>query len=86
MNGARLAWGFVLILAILHYDFWNWESTELVFGFLPIGLAYQALISLLAGVAWLCVVKLAWPQDVEDWADEGDGAERAGGAGAEGGH
>jgi hypothetical protein len=28
---------------VLHQDFWNWKKAEpLVFGFLPVGLAYHA--------------------------------------------
>ena len=44
----------------------------------PIGLAYHALISVLAAVAWALVVRFAWPQHIEDWADacEGDAAEQ----------
>ena len=55
----KLAWGFVLVLAVLHYDFWYWDDRTLVFGFMPIGLAYQALISALAGLAWFLVVRFA---------------------------
>ena len=68
----KLAWGFVLILAILHYDFWNWSDRSVQFGFMPTGLTYQAAISLLAGLAWFLVVKFAWPGRIEAWADEED--------------
>ena len=69
--GAKLAWGLVVVLAILHYDFWYWNDESLVFGFMPVGLAYQAGISLAAGVAWALVVHNAWPDEVEKWASEG---------------
>jgi len=65
----RFAWGFVAFVAIAHYDFWFWSDGDLVFGFLPIGLFYQALISVLAGVAWALVVRHAWPTEIEAWAD-----------------
>ena len=68
----KLAWGFVVLLALLHYDFWYWDDRTLVFGFLPVGLAYQALISLLAGLAWALVVWLAWPSEIEAWASSAD--------------
>ena len=42
----------MIALAILHWDFWWWDDRTLLFGFMPIGLGYQALISLLAGLAW----------------------------------
>ena len=67
----KLAWGLVVLLGIVHYDFWFWDDRTLVFGFLPVGLAYQALISILAGVAWFLVVKYAWPEEIEHWADSG---------------
>ena len=35
-----------VVLAILHQDFWNWDNKNLVFGFMPVGLAYHALYSL----------------------------------------
>ena len=77
MSGrVKLAWALVLLVGLLHYDFWNWEDTTLVFGFLPIGLAYQALISILAALAWACVVRFAWPERVEEWANAGDDAGR----------
>lgn len=71
-SGGKLAWGLVIAIAILHYDFWYWESTDVVFGFLPVGLAYQAGISIAAAIAWLLVVRLDWPEHIERWADEGD--------------
>ncbi|MEM7199020.1 MAG: DUF3311 domain-containing protein [Planctomycetota bacterium] len=72
MTAARhkLAWGLVLALGILHYDFWLWSDRSLVFGFLPIGLGYHALISIGAAVAWALVVRWAWPAWIEDWAEE----------------
>ena len=42
MSRARLAWGLVAVIAILHYDFWFWDDRTLVFGFVPIGLFFQA--------------------------------------------
>ena len=65
----KLVWGFVAILAIVHFDFWAWDDRSMLWGFMPSGLAYQALISVLAGVAWFLVVKFAWPDHIEAWAD-----------------
>jgi len=67
---ARMAWGLVALLAVLHFDFWWWDDRTLVFGFLPIGLASQAAISILATVAWALVVRHAWPGHVEEWAEQ----------------
>ena len=66
----KFAWALVVLLAILHYDFWNWDDRSLLFGFMPSGLFYQALISIGAAIAWALVVKFAWPTHIEEWADQ----------------
>ena len=63
--------GFV-VLAVLHQDFWNWDKPDLVFGFMPIGLAYHAGYSIVAAIFWAMVVKFAWPHKLEAWADQED--------------
>jgi hypothetical protein len=56
----------VLAFYVLHQDFWNWGKVEpLVFGFLPIGLAYHAGYSILASVLMAVLVKYAWPSHLE---------------------
>ena len=57
-------------LFILHHDFWNWGNTEMIFGFLPIGLAYHAGYSIVAGIFWHLVCRFAWPDSIETWADQ----------------
>ena len=69
----KLAWGLVLLVGILHYDFWLWDADGVVLGFLPVGLAYQAGISIAAAIAWALVVRFAWPDAVEEWASGDDG-------------
>ena len=55
----------VAVVYVLHQDFWNWkEAYPLIFGFLPIGLAYHAAYCLLAALVMLVLVKLAWPADL----------------------
>lgn len=66
MKAAGLAL-FALALYILHQDFWNWNTYEpLVFGFLPIGLAYHGLFSIMCGVMMFLFVKFAWPAHLEE--------------------
>ncbi len=61
-----LVYGLIILLALLHQDFWWWDDSEtLVFGFVPVGLAYHALLSLAAGVLWALAVKFCWPADVD---------------------
>jgi len=63
----------VAVLYVLHQDIWFWRTARpLVFGFLPVGLAYHAAFSIAAaGVLWL-LVRYAWPQHLEDAAEEDD--------------
>jgi hypothetical protein len=57
-------WVFLLVagLYVLHQDFWNWNDVEpLVFGILPIGLAYHVAYSLVTALVMWALVKWAWP-------------------------
>ena len=56
----------VLALYALHQDFWfRDEARPLVFGFLPIGLAYHVVLCLaIAGLMWV-LVRYAWPVELE---------------------
>jgi hypothetical protein len=57
----------ILLVYLLHQDFWNWKKTEpLVLGFLPIGLAYHAGYSILAAILMAVLVKFAWPKHLEE--------------------
>ena len=69
MKASKVFFLTLLILAVyvLHQDFWNWKKTEpLVFGFLPIGLAYHAGFSILAAILMAILVKVAWPKHLEN--------------------
>ena len=57
----------VAVLFVLHQDVWFWSTAHpVVFGILPIGLAYHVLYSIVvAGVMWL-LVRYAYPRDLED--------------------
>jgi hypothetical protein len=58
----------VALVYLLHQDFWNWKKAEpLVFGFLPIGLAYHAGYSILASILMAILVKFAWPSHLEKY-------------------
>lgn len=70
----------VLAVYALHQDFWNWKKVEpLVFGFLPIGLAYQAGYSILASLMMACLVHWAWPKHLETVQAEGSSKPAEGG-------
>ena len=69
-----LVYGIVVLLMVLHHDYWNWHTHEpLLFGFVPIGLAWHMGISIGAGLVWALAVAFAWPRDV-DVLDEVGGA------------
>ncbi len=61
----KLVWALVLLLVILHQDNWNWTNDTLVFGFLPIGLAYHMGISIAASIVWFLAVKFCWDHSFE---------------------
>ena len=51
----------VVLLLVLHQDFWFWGDTRLVFGFLPVTLFYHAGISVAAAITWYLAIRYAWP-------------------------
>jgi len=58
----------------LHQDFWNWTSARpLIFGFLPVGLLYHALYTLGAAGIMALLVRVAWPERWEKWAEKEGG-------------
>jgi hypothetical protein len=59
----------LLILAVYaaHQDIWNWGKADpLVFGFLPIGLAYHAAYSIACAAMMAVLVSCAWPKHLEE--------------------
>lgn len=67
----RIAWLTLLVLVAMHHDFWFWNDSSLLGGWLPIGLAYHIALSIVAAGFWLFVVKTAWPAESQSPADEG---------------
>jgi hypothetical protein len=54
---------------VLRHDYWFWNTPyPLLFGFLPVGLWWQGVVSILAAVLMALVVRFAWPQELEDEA------------------
>lgn len=70
MNRLLLATA-IVALYLLHQDFWFWRAARpLVFGFLPVGLAYHALYCLaVTGLMWT-LTRMAWPSHLESAAPE----------------
>lgn len=56
----------VVVVILLHHDIWNWKNSTLVWGFIPMGLAYHIGYSCLAALTMWLLVRLAWPQHLEE--------------------
>ncbi len=63
MNWLLAAW--VAVLIALHQDFWFWTDKTLVFGWLPIGLAYHAGYAVAAALTMALLVKATWPKEAK---------------------
>jgi hypothetical protein len=71
----------LLAFFALHQDLWFWRSAEpLVFGVLPMGLAWHAGYTLAVSAVMAILVRRAWPAHLEDAA--GETADRPGRGGA----
>ena len=68
----KVVYGLVVLLAIIHQDFWWWDNKKLVFVFMPLGLFYHALFSCMAAGVWAMAIKWAWPSEIEEWAESVD--------------
>lgn len=56
----------VVVVMALHQDFWNWKDRTLVFGFLPVGLAYHGGYAILASITMALLVRFLWPKELEE--------------------
>ena len=56
----------VLLLYVLHQDVWFWrQARPLVFGMLPIGLAYHAAFTIVTSAVLILLVRLCWPSGLD---------------------
>ncbi|MDP6110369.1 MAG: DUF3311 domain-containing protein [Planctomycetota bacterium] len=60
----------ILALSILHHDVWWWTSEERIMGFIPIGLAWHAFISIAASAVWALAVFTCWPDELDKRFEE----------------
>jgi len=60
-----LAYAALIVLLLLHDDFWLWNDGSLILG-LPAGLTYHVAYCLVAAVVLAVVVRLDWPVDSAD--------------------
>ncbi|MBT7969482.1 MAG: hypothetical protein HN570_00665 [Verrucomicrobia bacterium] len=71
MTKKRIIFIVFVLLLLLHQDSWNWDNANLILGFMPVGLFYHACYSLVAAFFWGVVMKVAWPTELEEWAEGG---------------
>ena len=67
----------LVVLYVLHQDLWFWRAARpLLFGFLPVGLAYHAFYTLAVSALMLLLCRWAWPahldRDPDQPAQNGD--------------
>src|SRR4051812_19217114 len=56
----------IIVLYVLHQDFWFWRTAHpLVFGFLPIGLAYHGAYCVAAAMLMWLLTSIAWPSHLD---------------------
>jgi uncharacterized membrane protein YozB (DUF420 family) len=68
--GKNFFWILFLLLFLVHQDFWWWDDASLVFGFLPVGLAFHAFFSIACAILGWLAIKYAWPHEIERFAEE----------------
>ena len=57
----------IVALYLLHQDVWFWRTARpLVFGFLPIGLAWHAAYCVAVSLLMLWLTRVVWPGHLED--------------------
>ncbi len=55
----------IVLLVLLHQDYWNWHRRDLVAGALPATLVWHMGLSLLASAAWYVATVVCWPREEE---------------------
>ncbi len=58
-----------VVMMVLRQDFWFWTDKTLVFGVLPVGLAWQVGYSILAALILWGLVRWQWPRELEQLED-----------------
>ena len=58
------------VMLVLHQDTWFWDDQSLIFGFMPVGLAYHAAFSICCAILGGLAIKHIWPTELKKFADE----------------
>ena len=64
-------YGLLILLYVLHNDWWLWSDASVRFG-LPVGLLYHLAYMMVTAVVMYMLVTTAWPRhlEIEDAGDE----------------
>ncbi len=68
----KIFWCVFLALLVLHQDFWNWSSEEIIFLGMPIGLFYHAGFSVACSILGAWAVLRVWPVHWEEYAEDSE--------------
>lgn len=56
-----IVWLLFVALVVLHQDYWRWNDSRLIAGFLPYPLAYHTGLSVAAALLWWLATIWCWP-------------------------
>lgn len=67
----RLVWFVVIVgLYALHQDVWFWrDARPLIFGFLPVGLAYHGAYCVAVAALMWGLTRTVWPSHLDEGTD-----------------
>ncbi len=66
----KLTIGLFFLMLVLHQDFWFWQDERLLFGFVPVAVAYHGVFSILcSALGWMAFHHL-WPHEAERHSEE----------------
>jgi hypothetical protein len=68
-----------VVVLVLHQDYWNFDKATLIWGWLPIGLAYHAGYSIACAVLMALLVCTAWPKHLEKLENTPQPGDQSGG-------
>ena len=56
----------IVLLYVLHQDIWFWRTARpIVFGFLPVGLAYHGAYCIATALLMWVLTRVAWPHHLD---------------------
>lgn len=66
----KIFYTLLLVLFLLHQDFWFKGDPSMLFGFLPVTFGWHIGFSVAASLLWAYACSSAWPTSLEESAEE----------------